>query len=166
MTLDYNCHCKHQYGDYVQTHEQHNSTMSPRTIGSIAMRPTGNDQGGNYCMSLKTGHILNRNNATPLPMPIEVIEHVHRISHRAPVGITFADINNVAFPDISDDDEMVDVSDSDSNNSENDDDTYEAADPEAVDPEDSVKITGVDEQEYEHEGLVAREPKLEGVGVE
>ena len=77
--------------------------MSPRTIGSIAMRPTGNDQGGNYCMSLNTGRILNRNNATPLPMPIEVIDHVHRIAHCAPVGITFADRNNVAFQDISDD---------------------------------------------------------------
>ena len=26
MTLDYNCHCKHQYQDYVQTYDQHNST--------------------------------------------------------------------------------------------------------------------------------------------
>ena len=41
---------------------------------------------------------------------------------------------------------MVDVSDSDSDNSENDDDLYEAADYEAEDPEDSVEITGVDEQ--------------------
>ena len=46
MTLDYNRHCKHQYGDYVHTHEQHNSTISPRKIGTIAMRPTSNDQGG------------------------------------------------------------------------------------------------------------------------
>ena len=49
ITLDYNCYCKHQYGDYVQTHDQHNSTMSPHTIGAIAMRPTGNEKGGNYC---------------------------------------------------------------------------------------------------------------------
>ena len=83
-------------------------------------------------------------------MPSEVIDHVHRIAHRAPVGITFADRNNVAFPDISDDDDMVDVSDSDSNNSDNDDDPYEAVDPDAADPEDSVEITRVDGEESEH----------------
>ena len=88
--------------------------MSPRTIGAIVMRPTSNAKGGNYCMSLKTGRLLNRNNTTPLPMTSEVIDHVHRIAHRAPVGITLADRNNVAFPDISDDDEVVDVYDSDS----------------------------------------------------
>ena len=61
---------------------------------------------------------------------------------------------------------MVDVYDSESDNSDNDDGPYEAAEPEAVDPEDSVEITGVYEQEYEHAGLVTREPKLEGVGGE
>ena len=116
MTLDYNRHCKHQYSDYVQTHEQHNSTMSPQKIGDIALRPTGNEQGGHYCMSLNKGRLLNSNNSTPLPMPTKVIDHVHRIAHRAPVGLTFADRNNVAFPDISDDEEVVDVSDSDFNN--------------------------------------------------
>ena len=45
---------------------------------------------------------------------------------------------------------MVDVSNSDSKNSYNDDDPYKAADPEAADPEDAVEIIGVDEQEYEH----------------
>ena len=117
-------------------------------------------------MSLKTGHLLNRNNATPLPMPSEVINHVHIIAHHAPVGINFVDINNVAFLDISDDDEVDDVSDSDSNNSDNDDDPYEVADPNAADPEDSVEITGVDEQESEHAGVVTQETKPEGVGVE
>ena len=166
MTLKYNFHCKHQYGDYVQTDEQHKSTMSPRTIGAIAMRPISNDKCGHYCMSLNTVRLLNLNNATALPMPSEVIDHVHIISHRAPVGITFADRNNVAFPDISDDDKVVDVSDSESDNSDNDDDPYEAADTETVYPEDSVEITGVDEQEYKHAEVVTREPKLEVVGGE
>ena len=104
-------------------------------------------------MSLKTGRLLNHNNATPLPMPSEVIDHVHRIAHRAPVGITSANRNNVALPDISDDDKVVDVSDSDSNNSDNDDDPYEASDPEAAEPGDSIDITGVDEQEPELAGV-------------
>ena len=130
MTLEYNHHCKHQYGDYVQTHEQHDNTMSLRTTGAIALRTTGNEQGGHYCMSLKTGRRLNCNNTTPLDIIRKVINHFHIIAHRAPVGLTSANINNVAFPDISDDNEVVDVSDSDSNDSGNDDDPSESADPE------------------------------------
>ena len=70
--------------------------MSPLTIGAIDMRPTGNDQGGHYFMILKIGCLLNRNNYMPLPIPSEVIEHVHIID-RAPVGPPFIDINNVNF---------------------------------------------------------------------
>ena len=99
-------------------------------------------------------------------MSSEVIKHVHRIAHRAPVGLTFADRNNVAFPDISDDGEVVDVSHYDSDDSENDDDPSKAAEYEAEYPEDSVDITGVDEQESEHAGVVTRAPKLEGMGGE
>ena len=120
--------------------------MSPQTSGVIAIRPTVNYQGGHYCMSLNTGHFLNCKNDTPLPIPIKVIGHVHIIAHHDPVGITFVDKNNVAFLEISDDDEVVDVSYSDSNDSENYDDPSEAADPESEDPEDSVEITVVDEK--------------------
>ena len=77
-------------------------------------------------------------------MTSKVVDHVHRISHRAPVVITFADINNVAFMDISDDEKVVDVSDSESDDSDNYDDPSEAAYPEY-----SVDITVVDKQEYE-----------------
>ena len=69
MILDYNHHCNNQYCDYIKTHEQHDNTMSLRTIGTIALRPTINYQGGHYCMSLKTGRLLNHNNDTPLPIP-------------------------------------------------------------------------------------------------
>ena len=71
-------------------------------------------------------------------MPSKVIDHVHRIAHRTPVGLTFADINKLAFPDISDDDEVVDVSDFDSKNRDNDDYPSEAADSESADHEDYV----------------------------
>ena len=41
-TIDFKKHCKHEYGAYVQTHEATYNTMAPRTIGAIALRPTGN----------------------------------------------------------------------------------------------------------------------------
>jgi hypothetical protein len=78
--LDYVQQCRFEYGEYVQTHEQHNSSMTPRTIGALALWPTGNPQGTWYFMSLLTGRVLKRNHATQLPMPHEVIDTVHRMA--------------------------------------------------------------------------------------
>ena len=37
VKLDYNKHCKYQFGQYVQTHEQTDNTMMERTIGTLAL---------------------------------------------------------------------------------------------------------------------------------
>ena len=42
--------------------------MKTRTIGALALRPTGNVQGGHYFLSLVTGRVLNRAHVTPLTM--------------------------------------------------------------------------------------------------
>jgi hypothetical protein len=34
--IDFAKHCKLEFGEYVQTHEEHNNTLSERTIGAIA----------------------------------------------------------------------------------------------------------------------------------
>ena len=60
QTINYNCHCRYEYGEYVQTHEQHDNTMAPRTIRALTMHPTGNTQGNFYFFSLSTGCIINR----------------------------------------------------------------------------------------------------------
>ena len=75
--LDYNRHCRFQFGDYVQTHEQYDNSMNPRTVGALALCPTGNVQGSFYFMSVSTGRVLNRLHATPLPMPDEVVDRIH-----------------------------------------------------------------------------------------
>ena len=49
--IDFNAHCKVEFGDYVQTHEEHDNSMQARTIGAIATSPTGNSQGGYYFIS-------------------------------------------------------------------------------------------------------------------
>jgi hypothetical protein len=73
--LDYATHCTLEFGTYIQVHEQHdNSTATRRTTRAIALRPTGNTQGGYYFFSLSTGRQLNCNHWTTLPMPAEVIE--------------------------------------------------------------------------------------------
>jgi hypothetical protein len=78
--LDYARHCRFEYGEYIQTHEQHDSSMTPCTIGALALWPTGNVQGTWYFMSLSTGRVLKQNHATQLPMPHEVIDTVHRMA--------------------------------------------------------------------------------------
>ena len=40
--LDYKRHCCFQFGEYIQTHEEHNNPMNPRIIGAIALRPARN----------------------------------------------------------------------------------------------------------------------------
>ena len=71
--LDFKRHCRFQFGEYVQTHEEHDNSMSPRTVGALALRPTGNAQGSFYFMSLSTGQVLNWIHGTALPMPDDVI---------------------------------------------------------------------------------------------
>ena len=56
---DYNHHCHLEFRDYVQTHEQHDNSMNPQTIGAIALRLTGNAQGGYFFFSLTTGKVIN-----------------------------------------------------------------------------------------------------------
>ena len=109
QSLDYNKHCQLEFGTYVQTHEQHDNGMGKRTTGAIALRPTGNAQGGHYFMSLTTGRRLARNNWTVLPMPQDVFERVRDMAtreqqslaarQRTAPGLAFLDRNQLAFDD-------------------------------------------------------------------
>ena len=72
-TIDYHLHCQLECGSYVQTHEAHGNNMQPWTIGAIALRPTGNVQGGFYFYNLTTGDIIRHRSWTPLPMPKDFI---------------------------------------------------------------------------------------------
>jgi hypothetical protein len=44
LDVDYNKHCRIEFGQYVQTHEKHDNSMTTRTVGGLALRPTGNQQ--------------------------------------------------------------------------------------------------------------------------
>lgn len=45
--IDYNWHCHLKFGEYIQTHEEHDdNSMNMHTTGAIALWPTGNTQGG------------------------------------------------------------------------------------------------------------------------
>jgi hypothetical protein len=128
--LDFNKHCKLEFGAYVQTHEQHDNSMDSRTIGAIALRPTGNTQGGYFFMSLATGRRITRRSWTALPMPQDVIDRVNTIAQQQNVnrGLLFLDRNGLC-----DDDDLADDAD---DGADDDDDTYYPPDHTEAEPDD------------------------------
>jgi len=50
--------------------------MAARTLGAISLGPSGNIQGAQKFLSLKTGEVVTRYSWTELPMPDEVIARV------------------------------------------------------------------------------------------
>lgn len=95
IMLDAGKHCVIPFGSYVQTHEEHDSSMETRTIGAIALRPSGNTQGGHYFMSLQTGRRLVRNHWTEIPMPADVVKRVEDMAgNRTLNRLVFGDREN------------------------------------------------------------------------
>ena len=54
LTVSYKRHCVIKFCEYVQTHEYHDNKLQTRTIGAIALRPTGNYQRSHLFISLVT----------------------------------------------------------------------------------------------------------------
>jgi len=78
--IDYHKHVHMEFGLYVQTHKEHSKNMEPRTIGSICLGPSGNEQGWHYFLSLMTRRCLLRHWWSTLPMPTDVIEHMNAMA--------------------------------------------------------------------------------------
>jgi hypothetical protein len=150
--LDYGKHCRLEFGTYCQVHEEHDNTMATRTTGAIALRPRGNTQGGYYFFSLATGHRLNRNRWTELPMPADVIDRVYTLARRglAVEGLSFADRNghdpNDGDPNRNDDDD----DDASWNPGDDDDDTDDEADDGDASLQDD-NTAGVNDDDVAHE---------------
>jgi hypothetical protein len=168
LKLDYNKHCKLEFGSYVQVHEEHDNSMASRTTGAIALRPTGNAQGGYYFMSLTSGRRLSRNHWTSLPVPQDVIDRVHALARRSNASrdLTFAWRDGTTIADEEDDDKDSDYEPDDDDtdyNSDNDSDddaapveeeTDEDSDNEQVVDDVDLPLAGVDDEmnnERKHE---------------
>ena len=125
LTIDYTKHFHLHFGEYAQVHESHHNTMQEQTTGFISLQPTGNYQGGYFFMSLATSQILNRKIFTPLPLPQDVINGVHRLARHNPKGIDIRDRYRRPFLDpddrANDDDDNSTYAPSDDNNSNNED---------------------------------------------
>ena len=77
--IDYNRIKVLNFGYYVQAHEPVNptNTSEGRTVGAIALYPSGNAQGSWYFMSLATGERIHRYQWTALPLGQDTINLVH-----------------------------------------------------------------------------------------
>jgi hypothetical protein len=104
--IDYHNHCQLEFGAYVQTREDHDNSMISRTTGALALRPTGNVQGGYFFLSLTTGCRLNRYDWTALPMPQDVIDRVSILARRqlSNCGLIFTNRMGDIVPEPYDDD--------------------------------------------------------------
>ena len=157
--------------EYAQTHKEHNNSMNPRTVGSIALRLVGNGQGSFYFLSVSTGRVLNRLHATALPMPDDVIDKLHRMvrQQKSNPGLVFADRNlNPEEYDDDDDDETYhdndngdDDDDDDLSHNEEDDDNVDDDEegalgpPAAGDvaaPDNDMEDDGVDDDGWDNKG--------------
>ena len=74
--IDCKLHCQIEYGKYVQTHEQHDNSMDSRTVGALALQPTGNRQGCYYLFSLYSRRRIHHTHWTVIPMPEEFKNHL------------------------------------------------------------------------------------------
>ena len=127
--------------------------MMSRTVGALALRPTGNAQGGFYFLSLSTGRVLNRLRATALPMPDNVVDQVHRMARqqRANPGLIFESRSHVGtanggdVDDVSDDEEDEDYTPGEQDGDESED----------VHEEDE---SGPHDHDYEDVGSIVSEP--------
>jgi hypothetical protein len=140
--IDYKKHCQMEYGQYVETHEPHTNNMKERTCPAIFLRTNGNEHGGAFFMSLRTGQRLNRTAWTILPMPDGVIDTVHRLAQTDTEGIPFQNRQRQEYAEIeaeptqfqsagvinendignNTDEETDDESDNDDDDDDNDDD--------------------------------------------
>jgi hypothetical protein len=78
--MDFENLLKIKYGDYAQVFKETTNDMSERTVGAIALYPSGNAQSSWYFMSLATGKRITGYQWTVLPITDDVITRVHDLA--------------------------------------------------------------------------------------
>ena len=77
--IDAKMDLKHGFGDYCQVHEEDiDNSMDERTVGALALKPTGATDGSWYYWTIRTGKVVRRRRATDLPLPDTVVETINK----------------------------------------------------------------------------------------
>jgi hypothetical protein len=153
--IDYKRHCTMECGQYVEANEPTDNSMNERTCTAIFLRTNGNEQGGAFFMSLRTGQRLNRQAWTVLPMPDTVVSTVHSFAKTKIIGLPFhnrkKELIEVAVTDVTDenlnstgviDGDTVSETDSDTDDDDDDDDEDDDED------EDDDAMPGLQERDF------------------
>ena len=162
--LDYNKHVRAEFGEYVQTPEEHDSDMYDQTVGAICLGPTGNQQCGHYFMSLATGECLIRSQWTLLPLPRKAQTRVNYFGckQKMPKSLTFGDRHGQEIPDNLD--EAREWSDDDDDtykfqdDMDNDDLSYDDTDDEDDDTGVDIPHNGPSITETDHANTPSTQP--------
>eukprot|EP00536_Pseudo-nitzschia_multiseries_P017800 jgi/Psemu1/52590/gm1.52590_g len=177
IVLDHNIHFPVLFVKYAQTYKGTGNRMTERTIGAIALGPTGSlQQGGVRFYSLLTGEYLDRHKKDYklLPIPLDAIKCIERLARQSCTGLTFSDRNNTVYGTDDDDNDdnddnflptttttaiPVDDDDSAPVTSDYDDDST------GVDNE-NLDSTGVDHHNIQTTGVDEQDPDLLGENYE
>ena len=146
--IDYNKHILLEFGEYVQPHEEHDNSMTDRTIGAICLGPTGNERETHWFMCVASGARITRTRWTPLPMPKEVIQRVSEIGQLqgAPTTLTFGDRHAREIEDnLTDLDDYSDDGSYQPSESSDDDDNFVSDDDDDVDMDGSNNSDSTDD---------------------
>ena len=70
------------FGDYAQVHRDNTPTNSnkAKTVGGIALHPSGNEQGGWMFISLASGKRIHGRTWDEIPISEDMIDRVHAIA--------------------------------------------------------------------------------------
>ena len=141
--VDFMNHCKLKFGDYIQTHEEHNNDLRACTFGALALQPTGNNQGGYYFYSLTTGWVISQQRYTRLPMPKEVVDQIHHKAQQDNVatGLTVQDWYQEVIPDPDEDDDNDELYHP-GHNDDLDDDDYDDDGTDEADDDNLIMVRG------------------------
>ena len=72
-----------EFGQYVQIYDttnNHPNTMQPRSVGAIALTPTGSSSGSVKFFSLSTKRVITRDKFKALPIPTEAIIFINSLT--------------------------------------------------------------------------------------
>jgi hypothetical protein len=104
--VDFNLDCQLEFGQYCQIHEDHEvtNTMKPRTVGAIALGPSGNIQGSYNFLNLSTWRVVKRRRWTALPIPQDVINMLNEKAVKEKIGVNRQPSFKLGSGDLPDED--------------------------------------------------------------
>ena len=155
LPLDYNNHCKHSFGSYVQAGNENDptNTPAPRTLDCIYLDSIDGDAGGFKCLHLATKKEVIRRDLTEIPIPQVVIKRVESLARRdgMPSKLEFLTRKKGKFV-LDDDDDALLAGVDDNNNNDNDNEEELEVEPITVSNYDVIdEDDEEDDSDYEEE---------------